>query len=396
MAADQYSDVVMADSPSAYWRLSDGTGAQVDFSGHYTTGLTNANATDTTGLLTRLSDHALTFNGSSAKLKASTTPPTTLSAPYSVEVWFKPNGSAANQELFSTRASLSGFPDLTFDLQVTPSTGFHADVGNGGSWISTSADAASVLTLGNTYHVVYVVTSTGYTAYLNGSSIGSGSWVSSAPRLWDSNHVPAIGFDGSGQQWFNGVIDEVAVYGSALGQPQVQAHYKAGTGIRQAAAALSAAGVLSPASLVKVLGAAGESAAFDLAATAAAAKTPGSAALGAAGALTATGAISTFVHGDAALTAVSTLTSNGLVKVRATSGLSAVGALTALGALKITGSAVMAAVASLVANGGIKLSGSAALAAHSDVACRARDNTIANVNIRPLLIEQRRRYRARR
>ncbi len=62
------------------------------------------------------------------------------------------------------------------------------------------------------HHIVTVVVPTGYTIYADGSQIGSATWPSDAPILYDSNHVLNIGSDlQNAGEGFYGTLDETRV-----------------------------------------------------------------------------------------------------------------------------------------------------------------------------------------
>src|SRR5262249_41448075 len=77
-------------------------------------------------------------------------------------------------------------------------------------------------------HVVGVYDGTNLLFYLNGSLAGSP--VFSAGQIGPSGNHLQIGHDPSNpSRYFNGLVDEAAVYGSALSAAQVQAIYAAGS-----------------------------------------------------------------------------------------------------------------------------------------------------------------------
>ena len=79
------------------------------------------------------------------------------------------------------------------------------------------------------YYVAAVVTKTDATYYINGSAVGSVTY-SGIPLLFDSTHKVEIGTCNRFNEWFDGAIDEVAVYDYAFTADQIAAHYATGTG----------------------------------------------------------------------------------------------------------------------------------------------------------------------
>src|SRR5206468_6608553 len=80
------------------------------------------------------------------------------------------------------------------------------------------------------YYVAAAVTTTGAIYYVDGSAIGSVTY-SGTPLLFDLAHKVQIGTNTRyDTEWFDGAIDEVAVYNYALTADQIAAHYATGTG----------------------------------------------------------------------------------------------------------------------------------------------------------------------
>jgi prepilin-type N-terminal cleavage/methylation domain-containing protein len=249
--SSQYDQAVLTDNPVAFWELNDSPGSpMLDSSGNVNTG------TYITG-----SDGPLSFGKSGPFTGAAATgfpggygdnasqptygnyvPTSRLSGSYTLELWLN---MAANYAVGSNGLPLYGASDGgkafgtrspedgSFDLEVTPS-GLHADIGNGSSFITTSADysASPALSPGIWYMVDYAVSLSGWSAYLNGALVASGSFPagSGTPLLWGPNHNVFVGWSGApGDPVFAGTLADVAVYNTALTSTQVKAHYSAGT-----------------------------------------------------------------------------------------------------------------------------------------------------------------------
>lgn len=86
-------------------------------------------------------------------------------------------------------------------------------------WLA-AADVPFNYAAGQWYHVACVVAPQGYEIYVNGERKGAGAF-NGIPLLADANHRLRIGANGSGETW-NGVLDEVAVYGRALPAAEVR------------------------------------------------------------------------------------------------------------------------------------------------------------------------------
>ena len=233
-----YPNALKADFPLSYWRLDEPAGStsatdleQIN-SGTYVadqaTGI--APTLGVSDALTSDPDTAVSFNGTNQYV--SVTPQDTVTGSYSVEAWVKPSTTSANLGILGTRAPSDG----AFDIQLNNGK-LHGDIGDGTNWLTTSADAPTVLNTNTWYQVVYAVSGGAGSAlgswaiYVNGSQVSAGTLLPGTPMLWNASHQLEIGGIATGNQSapFNGSIDDVSVYGIALSAAEVANHYTAGT-----------------------------------------------------------------------------------------------------------------------------------------------------------------------
>jgi hypothetical protein len=216
-----YSAEVLADSPVGYWRMADSSGttmaATVGTNGTYS----NSPTLGSTGLLVGDSNTAVTF--ASASSQFSTIPDDgsvdNLSA-LTVEAWIKPStvtgityivnrdGSSLRCWMFRINAGKLEF------IKVA-----------GGTVTVTSS---SSLSTGTVYHVAAVYNGTDIRLYINGSLDGTPG--SASGTLGNVLRDLEIGVR-SAAGYYNGVMDEVAVYASGLSSTRIAAHYTAGSTI---------------------------------------------------------------------------------------------------------------------------------------------------------------------
>ena len=202
-------------SPAAYYTFN---GNLTDSSGNGHTGTGVGSPTFTSGKFGR---QAITFNGTSQGVTVpySATLPTSA---YTVSFWAKVSSySGSTPTFFATRTS----GDNTFDIQVTATGGLHGDIGtgSGGTWLTTAANAAVVLGLNTWNMVTYTVNSTGYSIYVNGSSVASGTY-SGTPSFMRTTGVLTLGEQVTAS-WLNGSLQDVGIWNSALSSAQVLSLY---------------------------------------------------------------------------------------------------------------------------------------------------------------------------
>ncbi len=142
-----------------------------------------------------------------------------LSGTFTIEFWANPS-SLSGQGFIGSR----GPSDASFDIQLTGTGGLHGDIGNGSSWLTTSADAPNAgLQVGVWSHIAYVITPTGYTIYVNAVQKASGTY-SGTPLAFDNNHVLNLGNYGInwGNGTYNGAMDELRIWSTARTQTEIQ------------------------------------------------------------------------------------------------------------------------------------------------------------------------------
>ena len=236
-SASTYASTVLSDSPSIYYRLGDPSGTlAADSSGN----ARNANYQSTPytlgvgGALVGDSDPAVTitpnccnfgqqFGGSEVQYRFSTGLPV-ANAARSVEVWVK-TGNFATEGLagWGNTGSLQAFQlALVNGNQVTVTSGAN----------DTPLAFTSPTTIANgAWHLITVTyDGTTLTVYLDGLSLGTGTFSGALATSSSTISGLILGhyfWCGVGCNQYNGSLDEVAIYGSALSSTQVATHFNA-------------------------------------------------------------------------------------------------------------------------------------------------------------------------
>ncbi|REJ68876.1 MAG: LamG domain-containing protein [Planctomycetota bacterium] len=250
MACAAYQDVVLADSPVAYWRVDETSGSTATNIGSLGS---SANATyygtHTKGQTPLVAD-GTSIRFTNGRVSPGQTSGISTGGPFTektIELWFQANSVSGRQVLFEQGGGTRGL-NVYLDGSTLYVAGWNRANDDGGGaaapWGTPTpvfVSSGTPIQVGEVYHVVLVMdgdaagTTGTIEGFLNGQSFGSSSGVG---RLW--NHNPAeIGDANAGVRFhdnntsssnreFDGYIDEVALYNVALSSTRIQAHYDEG------------------------------------------------------------------------------------------------------------------------------------------------------------------------
>ncbi len=226
---DAYGMAVYADEPSIYWKLDDeeGTGA-ADVSLSNNDARTEGGVTaGVAGAIPGSGGTAFSFNGTDAM--AAATQSATNPGVYSMEAWFRTTTDQGGKIIGFGRSN-SGLSS-SYDRHV-----YMQD--DGKLVFGTYTGAMNTITTdrafndGGWHHVVASQSGSGMKLYVDSVLTGThpqtnaeaytGYWRIGGDRTW-----------GSSSAWFNGDIDEAAVYSHELSHERVNAHYAFGGEVNQ-------------------------------------------------------------------------------------------------------------------------------------------------------------------
>jgi RHS repeat-associated protein len=210
-----YRQAVLIDNPTAYWRLGEISGTTVADSANSYTGTIHGGVTlGMGGAVWNDSDYAMKFDGSTGYISASIAA-IAAAAPYAVEAWVKQAGSAGSQTIVAfTQGASAGMLWLnagTPTLRVGTDAGF--------------VDVAAAAAISSCWHhLVGAYDGANARLYVDGQLAGGPTGVASgsgSTSLWIASQNGTSNF-------FNGTVDEVAIYPAALSAQRVLGHYIAG------------------------------------------------------------------------------------------------------------------------------------------------------------------------
>ena len=221
---DAYGAAVYADQPDLYWRLGEASGTVAADAG-----IAGANGTysggvsvGTTGALATTGDTAAAFDGVNGLVVSNTsfTNPTV----YTEELWFKTTTTSGGK-LIGFGNATSGLSS-NYDRHVYMENDGRLTFGVWTGFTNTATTPASYND-GQWHHMVATQSGDGMRLYVDGTLRATngqtqaqgytGHWRIGGDNTWGP------------QPWFNGTLDEVAVYSTALSPATVAHHYALGT-----------------------------------------------------------------------------------------------------------------------------------------------------------------------
>lgn len=224
-----YSSEVLADSPMAYYRLGDTSGTTMtDSSGNARHGTyTGSPGLNTTGLLTGDADKCVDF---AANQYGSFTPPdlSLNASSVTVEAIINLDTTSSVHDIVGRRNAGSASTNETWQLRVLSTGKLDFFYVTGSSYVTTQQSTATLST-GTTYHVAATYDGANVKLYINGSLDSTFARTGTPNSTTSPIRIGFSGFGSPNQEYFDGRIDEVAVYGSALSGTRIAAHYSAMT-----------------------------------------------------------------------------------------------------------------------------------------------------------------------
>ncbi|AWZ10381.1 laminin G [Streptomyces sp. ICC4] len=237
-AGSQYRSTVLDANPVSYWRLNESEGENAQSDAVSRTGLNAGRYRDVTlasaGAMTGTGNKAATFNGTNSYMEL---PEAALSASkvLSLELWFK-TAKPGVLVGFQDKRITDGKPYMWNPALVVDTTGkLRGGFELAGEWKAPISSTVTV-TDGAWHHAVLTSSGTGETLYLDGQAVGSRTGTvdhSAKTFAYLGGGFSSVAWDGNAAQevrYFNGSMDDVAVYHRALDAGTVRAHYDARTG----------------------------------------------------------------------------------------------------------------------------------------------------------------------
>jgi hypothetical protein len=214
-----YSQIILQSSPILYWRMNTTSGTTVtDYSGSARNGTISGTPTlNTAGLVTGDSDTAITFNNNYASRAYATWMDVSN---ITLEAIVKPAILTGGTVYSILDRDSSGAAPRVFQFRINATAKFETIFWDttGALWTTTGS---TTLVAGNTYHLA--ATHNGSVTYLYVNGILDGTLAHSG-SMQTGNRQFNVASNAAAFQFFNGVIDEVAWYGTALSAGTILYH----------------------------------------------------------------------------------------------------------------------------------------------------------------------------
>jgi len=224
-----YDAAILADGPIAFWKLND-VSAAIDSVGAYDGNKIGTPSFQVPTLVSSSDDYAVEITSGSGFAGFINAPVALIGleneiSEFTIEAWIKPNLIGTNQVIFDKRDGSTTNSNGSFQLRDSGKLRFDKYLPSD-AWI----DSISTLVAGESYHVVYVEDAISRSIYINGvldNSDGAPETYSGAACIYYGIGITPLVNTLS----FDGTIDNVAIYHTALNSTQVLNHYNIGAGI---------------------------------------------------------------------------------------------------------------------------------------------------------------------
>lgn len=244
-----YAAAVLANAPIGYWPLNEpakpesptviANSGSVGTAGHgRAVGMLGSVVGGVTGAVSGDPDTAMLFNGHDGRIEVPYNPDLNPTGPWSIECWARLEGwTNLHQAALSSRndgaTGSRGFIFYAAPVSNNPQWQFWTGGGLGVGWQTMAGPALDTNEVTRWYHLIgtYDPVTRAKAFYVDGQRVGA-----AAGAIVAVNELRPIRIGGganespTGNYYWDGSIDEVAIYPSVLSQERVVAHYAAGQG----------------------------------------------------------------------------------------------------------------------------------------------------------------------
>ncbi len=224
-AAALLSQEILADNPVSYWRLNETSGTTATDAMGANDGTYVSGYTLNQGGATGDGDLAVLFDGSAGAggVTVANSASLQITGDQTMEAWLYPTSFVQRRNPISKAYGGEG----TITQEISGALNYYYGTGGGNTTPYTNCGSGTALALNVWSHVVVVRSSTTISWYVNG--VPTNTCANPYGAVTASTNALAIGSGYTGWK-YDGRIDEVAIYNTALSAARVQAHYLAAPG----------------------------------------------------------------------------------------------------------------------------------------------------------------------
>ena len=236
-AVTQYASLVVNDNPVGYWRLDELYGLEAyDVMRNYPATYDNGVVKGKTALIAETDTFAANFDGTDDNVNTASSASPSPGNEFTLETWAFASSDNRGACLIVAQYVSANAP-IPYALGLSHTTGAsptdrRLTVGHftgAGSWVE--ARDAYDFPLGRTIHAVGTKDASGLNVYMNGVKVASSATTASVVVAGSSPTFIGRRFDtGATNDFFDGTLDEAAIYDKALTEAEIRKHYAAGLG----------------------------------------------------------------------------------------------------------------------------------------------------------------------
>jgi hypothetical protein len=212
-----YHEQVLAASPAAYWRLGETSGTNAADETGANPGTYNNVLLGEPSALTSDSNPSASFNGAQSYVRVPASPSLDMTTAVTVEFWAKRRTISNTYQVIVGKPGGGQSKSDNYSVWLTPANRYTAYFGDGSTFVAVQTP---VITDTNWHYVVATHNGSQVKIYVDGVLKQQ---VSTTLRLTANNQALNIGR--ANNFAFNGWLDEVAVYPTALPAQTILAHY---------------------------------------------------------------------------------------------------------------------------------------------------------------------------
>ena len=223
-AGKNYADEVLADSPVARWKLDETTGTTAVDSVAGNNG-TYAGATLNQAPLINAGT-AVLFSGSGSGITVPDATALDLGSAFTLRAWVKTSSAATHQTLYEKGQSGSTWP--SYWLRILAGGTVSCEVRSGNADTSKAVATTAVTVNDGARHMIDAVFVGSSTLKIYIDGVERASVSHSIASAWNTAAALYIGTRYGGGEAYAGVLDELAMFATALSAARISAHYNAG------------------------------------------------------------------------------------------------------------------------------------------------------------------------